>query len=204
MAKSDERRVAEAFDRDGIVLLTDPQFPSITTVVARQPVKGSWWAHSAAHAIFHAANALAERPDVLVCRLLSRKVTFVHRRWWAALLGVARAREEWAMAGLSSRAKSLLDRVDVEGEQEATGTEVRTLEDRLLIYAEQVHQKDSGAHAKVLFSWNRWMLDRGWNDKLIAPEIGRSRLDEAIAEMNRSHDAHASLPWQRRGRARQI
>ena len=40
-------------------------------------------------AIFDAANAICESPEVLVCKLIDGKVTYVHRRLWPALIKLA-------------------------------------------------------------------------------------------------------------------
>src|SRR5262245_20107106 len=39
--------------------------------------------------IFQATQALSESPDVLVCKLIDDKVTYVHRRLWPALVKLA-------------------------------------------------------------------------------------------------------------------
>ena len=60
--------------------------PSLAEAIAGGPIRGSWWAHPKAHAIFHAARAVCDSPDVLVCRLVDGKITYVHRRLWPALV----------------------------------------------------------------------------------------------------------------------
>lgn len=42
------------------------------------------------HEIFELTQEIRKRDDVLVCRLVEGKVTFVHRRLWPALLRAAR------------------------------------------------------------------------------------------------------------------
>ena len=63
--------------------------PRMAEVIAGEPVKGSWWAHSESHHIFSVFQQLAESPDILVCRFVDGKVTFVHRRLWPALVRLA-------------------------------------------------------------------------------------------------------------------
>jgi hypothetical protein len=63
--------------------------PSVTEMVAGEPVRGSWWSHPQSHAMFDAINRLAESPDVVRTRLVDGKVTLVHRRVWPALVRVA-------------------------------------------------------------------------------------------------------------------
>lgn len=60
--------------------------PSLAEVIAGEPIRGSWWGHPKAHEIFACSRAIRESNDVLVCRLLGGKVTYVHRRLWPALV----------------------------------------------------------------------------------------------------------------------
>ena len=38
--------------RLGVLLETDRAFPSITGIMVREPIKGSWWAHPMANEIY--------------------------------------------------------------------------------------------------------------------------------------------------------
>ncbi len=62
---------------------------SLAEAVAGGPVRGSWWAHPKENDIFLCSSAVRQSPDVLVCRLLSGKVTYIHRRLWPALVRLA-------------------------------------------------------------------------------------------------------------------
>ena len=63
--------------------------PSLAEAIAGAPIRGSWWAHPKANAIFLCSRAIRESADVLVCRLVGGKVTYVHRRLWPALARLA-------------------------------------------------------------------------------------------------------------------
>jgi len=63
--------------------------PSLAEAIAGKPIRGSWWAHPKGHEIFLCSRAVRESPDVLVCRLVEGKVTYVHRRMWPALVRLA-------------------------------------------------------------------------------------------------------------------
>ena len=41
-----------ALEDAGILLVQDATLPSVTTLVAGGPVRGSWWAHEQSHSIF--------------------------------------------------------------------------------------------------------------------------------------------------------
>src|SRR5580765_172480 len=84
---------AEALDfvhKHGVVLesATGP-VPSLADVIAGAPIRGSWWGHPQNREIFKLTRAVRDSPDVLVCRLIDGKVTYVHRRLWPALVRVA-------------------------------------------------------------------------------------------------------------------
>ena len=63
--------------------------PSLAQTIAGEAIRGSWWAHPKGHAIFLCSRALRESKDILVCRLVGGKVTYVHRRLWPALVRLA-------------------------------------------------------------------------------------------------------------------
>lgn len=82
---------AVAFVREhGIVLASAKgRVPRLTDVIAGAPIAGSWWAHPEGRQIFAILRAVETSPDVLVCRLVDGKITFVHRRLWPALVRLA-------------------------------------------------------------------------------------------------------------------
>jgi len=82
---------ALAFIREHGVVLEAARgpVPSLAEVIAGEPVRGSWWSHPKSHQIFAVTRAVRESDDVLVCRLIRGKVTFVHRRLWPALVRAA-------------------------------------------------------------------------------------------------------------------
>ena len=48
-----------------------------------------WWSHPKSRAIFALTRAVRDSPHILTCRLIDRKVTYVHRRLWPALVKLA-------------------------------------------------------------------------------------------------------------------
>jgi hypothetical protein len=76
--------------RHGVVLEsgTGP-VPSLTAAIAGGPIRGSWWVHALRGEMFALTRSVRDSPDVLVCRLVDGKVTFVHRRLWPALARAA-------------------------------------------------------------------------------------------------------------------
>ena len=80
-------RQAFAFvDKCGIVLESGRgPVPSLAETIAGEPIRGSWWGHPKGAEIFACSRALRNSEDILTCRLIDRKVTYVHRRLWPAL-----------------------------------------------------------------------------------------------------------------------
>jgi hypothetical protein len=77
--------------RHGIVLqAARGPVTSLAATIAGGPIRGSWWAHPKGKEIYRVADAISESDDVLVCKLIEGKVTYVHRRLWPALVKLAR------------------------------------------------------------------------------------------------------------------
>jgi hypothetical protein len=76
--------------RHGIVLqAARGPVPSLAEAIAGEPIRGSWWGHAKGRAIFQATQVVNDSPDVLVCKLIDDKVTYIHRRLWPALVKLA-------------------------------------------------------------------------------------------------------------------
>lgn len=76
--------------RHGIVLqAARGPVPSLAEAIAGGPIRGSWWGHPKGREIFRATQVVCSSPDILVCRLVEGKITYVHRRVWPALVKLA-------------------------------------------------------------------------------------------------------------------
>ena len=147
---------------------------------------------------------LEDHPDVLVMKLIDGKVTFVHRELWGRVYSIGVAREEWQLQNLSQGAKLLLKTLDAEGTLHTNkltksfgakpGETARELELRLLIHAEQVHT-ESGAHAKVLETWDTWAKRAGLRARPKSPSAARRFLEQRLAEFNKNSYDPSRLPW---------
>ena len=81
-----QRKVEQEILRHGILLEADAQLPSVVALVAGEPIRGSWWGHPRGHDIFHACQHLREHDEIVTAKLVSKKVTYVHRNLWAMLV----------------------------------------------------------------------------------------------------------------------
>jgi len=196
-------RVFLQLEKLGFLLLSD-SLPSVTRIVAGEGLRGSWWGHEQAQTIFAVSEMLEDHPDVLVMKLISSKVTFVHRELWGRLYSIGVAREDWQVKNLSQGAKSLLNTLDAEGTLQTNklsksfgpkpGETARELELRLLIHAEQVHT-ESGAHAKVVETWDAWAKRGGFRARAKSPSAARHFLEQRLAEFNKNASIKGRLPW---------
>lgn len=177
-----------------LLLDTDPLLPSVSGIVAGGPVRGSWWSHPRARLMYKLALELHDHPDVLLIRLVSRKLTYVHRNLWPAILSVGTARDAWQLKDLSKPGKQVLDRLDRDVSLRATGDSVRELEHRLLARSESVHT-EKGSHAKQLQSWTAWAETIGLDGPALSPAEGKAQLESAVRRLNRQFQAKGKLPW---------
>jgi len=74
-------------EEHGVVLVAGKgAVPRLVEAILGEPIKGSWWAHPSSQGIFAVLQELGASRDLLLCRLVDGKVTFVHRRLWSALV----------------------------------------------------------------------------------------------------------------------
>lgn len=206
-AKAQFDRVFNELKHIGLLLEQDPIFPSVVNLITGGPLRGSWWAHPHSHLIYDVVGQLGSHPDVLAIKLLSKKVTFVHRNLWPAIYAIGVAREDWQLSGLSPLAKSLLKKVGKDGELQtdilvAVGgyqskplsKAVSELEGRLLIYCRQFHT-ERGRHARRLETWPRWAKRTGFKVKKTERVQAKAELQRIIEKQNLQKKAKLKLPW---------
>ena len=185
------RKAVDALDRTGLLFMHDVRKPSLTTLVAAAPIKGSWWGHPAGRRIFQVASALEDGGLALFVPLLSAKVTLVHRRLWPALVSVGESRADWQVDALTPKARELLEEVERTGRVRASGPSSKVLARALLAHAEQVHT-DRGSHATELVAWP--VVQQA---KVIPPPVEPDAGREALEACAAGIGALAGLPWKR-------
>jgi hypothetical protein len=191
----------------GFLLESDPKLPSVCSLITGAPLRGSWWSHALAQTIFQVNDQLEDHPDLLVTKLVSGKVTFVHRDLWSEIVTIGSAHEPWQMIGLSASARKLLASVEESGSlrtdevnpepsaaKNKLGNLARDLERRLLIHSDQIHTA-SGAHAKRIETWGHWCERNGFVRSAIQPNEAKKNLDERLRKLNHDFDTTARLPW---------
>jgi hypothetical protein len=180
-----------------LLLDADPKFPSVTGFVAGDTGGRSWWTHPQAKQMYRLCCALGDHPDVLVVKLVSGKVTSIHRPLWPAIVAIGTAREPWQMDGLSKEAKALLKKTESDSKIESSGDAVRELEARVLVHAISVHT-EHGFHMKEVQSWAAWARSAKLGKVKLTPAEAKAQLESVVARLNQQFGAKGTLPWQRR------
>jgi hypothetical protein len=195
-------------ERDGLLLMSDAVLPSVASLVAGEPIHGSWWGHRSGGEIYRLSNRLADEPYVLLVKLVSSKKTFVHRRLWPPVVAVASSRDSWQLDGLAEGPLALLRLVDEVGslawddvprhlppDGRSPTEAVRTLDKRLLVHTSEVHTP-TGAHARNLDSWSTWTNRAGLSPPLPDAATARGLLESILDDLNDIYAARAQMPWQ--------
>ncbi len=79
-------------EREGMVLESarHASVPNLVEYIASERVKGSWWGHPKGHEIYALLSGLREaEQEVAVCKFIAGKITYIHRRLWAACARLA-------------------------------------------------------------------------------------------------------------------
>jgi hypothetical protein len=202
-------RIEKELERIGLLFEHDREHPSFTGIAAGQPIAGSWWSHRLAHPIYDTIVVWSERPEVLWAKLVNGKVTYVHRRLWPAFFAVVLDARAERTAGLPDASLALLARVRKHGSVRldelaragvASARELtaagKKLEARLLVQSDSVHT-DSGAHARVLETWEHVIERRGLAVPKTLPAVTRARaeLEAAARALTAASPRPTKLPW---------
>jgi len=194
----------------GLLLEADPDFPSIVGLVTGEKIKGSWWGHRKGHEIFSISRKVRDEEDILVIKLISCKVTYVHKRLWTDLISILIVKENWQIDNMSNNGKKVLELVERVGVIRADNLESETknkfnkkdlnkaineIEKGLLIFCNEVHT-EKGYHAKLLKTWYHFLNEKGLKfDGQTDIVAAKENIDKIVAELNTKFDSKARLPW---------
>jgi hypothetical protein len=181
-----------------LLLDTDSKFPNVAALLAGEAAPGSSWTHFQAQDMYRVSSQLRAHADVLAIKLVSGKITFIHRPLWMAILAIGTAREPWQMRGLSKEASMLLRKSDQEASLPSSGDAVRELEARLLVHSQSVHT-ERGFHRKEVRSWTGWAESVRLGPVALTAEEGKAHLESVVARLNKQFGARGTLPWQLKG-----
>jgi hypothetical protein len=197
------RRLEQLLDRHGLLLLHDARFPSATTCIAGEPVRGSWWGHAKGNLIYETLERLTG--TVAWAKLILGKETMVHRRLWPALVAVAESGQDWQLRGLKADTKRLLQRIRrgrpvrtdeaPKASRRKLGVVATELERRLLAHSYSEHTP-SGHHVRFLETWGAWGRRSGVPaDDLPAVAAAVAALSAPVLEWPGAPATSGLLPW---------
>jgi hypothetical protein len=147
------RKILDRLEMSPLLMKQHKGLPSIVSILTGEDLDHSWWSHPQSRLLFRVMSELADHPDVLVCKLLFRKDTFVHRRLFPALLCAAQAE---GGSPLGSAARELLKRIEASKNALAgSGSAAKELVLKVKVHALELHT-DSGKHELKLESWRLW------------------------------------------------
>jgi hypothetical protein len=192
------KNLQKELNKTGLLLLSGGEMPSLTTLIAGKPFKGSWWGHAKGNLMYNLSSQLAEQPDVMVLKLVNKKVTFVQKKLWDLVYVLATQKAPWQLKGLSPEAEALLSLVEKKGELRTDDPATKKtfpqiakltslLETRLLVYSESQHT-DAGHHVRVLQTWKKAFQQKGHRPKKILAAQAAAELEKLTSY----------LPWKKK------
>jgi hypothetical protein len=200
-------RVERELERIGLLLEHDKALPSVTRLVAGEPIHGSWWGHPLGHVIYELVGQLGARSGALDAKLVDGKVTYVHPRLWPAFFALAEQLAPQALSRLSPLARRLHARITERGSERvdllaregfARSKELtaaaRELEAAILVHSSSLHT-ESGAHARVLQSWPAWRASRSEPIAERTASEASAELSAAVAALCHGSTRKPKLAW---------
>lgn len=183
-----------------ILMCHDSNLQSATTIIANEPIKGSWWPHRDGSVIFHTLGNILDSKDVIAPKLINGKVTLLYKELFPYFNSIVSSPKNWQIDNLKEDCKIFLrdvqknggclrsDEYKWEGDRKL-GDVIRDLEKKLLVYSLEIHT-DSGAHAKIIHTWENYFKDQSLhqvelNEALLTLEIFANSLGEKV-----------KLPWE--------
>lgn len=203
--KKDLLKIYAEFEKQGVLLLSDPELPSLVSVVTGEKVKGSWWGHPKGNLIYNLSQQFEDDPDILAVKMVNKKITYIHKKHWSALFTIVLEKSDWQTQGLKTETKKLLQAVQKNGLLRAdekflkkTPTQIgqlaSKLEEKLLIYSESLHT-DSGKHVRILKSWNFLMQEKKISLNKMTITEAYKHFENIIASWSVANEKKVKVPW---------
>lgn len=167
-----KKELKDLIKKNGFLLLSDNDQPAIVQYISGEKIKGSWWGHPLGNLMYNVSQDLADEKDILVIKLINKKVTYLHCDYWNELLTALIKNQDNNLKKVKNLKKlhlALLDKVEKIGTLKLdknlftlTPTELgklaTKLEENLLCYSTSEHT-NSGKHVRILKSWSQLFKD---------------------------------------------
>jgi len=203
--KKELSKVYSEFEKYGLLLLSDPELPSLVTMIAGEPVKGSWWGHPKGNLIYNLSQELEDDTDILIVKLLNKKITYVHKRHWNALFSIVLEKSDWQIKGLKPDHKNLFRTIQKRGSVRADdasfkntpteiGKQASKLEERLLVYSQSLHT-ESGKHVRQLKSWESYIKEIKFPLNRLKATEAYEYFESVLEDWSSGSMQNAKVPW---------
>ncbi len=200
-------KVLKAVEQFGLLMQSDSKLPSVVTLTVGKPIRGSWWGHPKGDTIHMINNELKDHPDIIMTYLVSQKITYVHRRIWPALFGVAMSEDPWQKKDIGLHARRIFrcvtqkdfvrsDDKNIFGKLSTVErrNSIRELERGLVVHSVDTHT-ESGTHAKTLQTWERCMIQKRFRGNPFATDKAYQKFERIIEDWQLGTNLRSILPW---------
>jgi hypothetical protein len=196
------KKILGLLEKDRILLLQDKVFPNIVTKIVGQSIAGSWWGHPLANPIYNGLQWLEDTPSVLVLKLISGKVTYLHESLFSDIYSIVVEPRDWQLKKLNEEDLKLLkylskkekvsaeDRNVIELVKDPKKSFVK-LEKKLLVHSEEVHTA-TGKHVKEFRVWKNSKISKSAPGDFLA---AMKKIENLVDELSRPSGAKVKLPW---------
>ena len=77
-------------EKQGVVVESAKgHIPNLADMIAGETIRGSWWGHPKGNLINNLLGKVRESDEILVCRFINGKITFIHKRLWSSFVKLA-------------------------------------------------------------------------------------------------------------------
>lgn len=196
------KKIFQLLEKNKILLLQDKSFPSIVAKIVGEEITGSWWGHPLANPIYNGLQWLEHNHSILVIKLISGKVTYIHESLFSDIYSIVQEPRDWQLKGLKDDELKLLKYVSKKKKITSDDPKLveivkdpkksfMTLEKKLLVYSAEEHT-DSGKHIKEYMTWKDSKIGKS---KPGDYEVSKERIEKVVAGLNQMSESKNKLPW---------
>jgi hypothetical protein len=203
--KKELSKVYSEFKKHGLLLLSDPELPSLVTLIAGEPVKGTWWGHAKGNLMYNLSQELEDDSEILVIKLINKKITYIHKRHWNALFSIVLEKSDWQTKGLKPEHKSLLQTIqkkktvradDASFKKSPTeiGKLAAKLEEKLVVCSQSIHS-ESGKHIRQMKTWETHIKEIKFPYKKMKAPEAIAYFDDVFEAWALGNSQNIKVPW---------
>lgn len=196
------KKIFSLIEKHKILLLQDKSFPNIVSKIVGEDIVGSWWGHPLANPIYNGLQWLEENHSVLVLKLISGKVTYIHESLFLDMYSVVQAPRGWQTKKLKDDELKLLKYISKKKKITSNDPKLAELakdpkkgltklETNLLVFSSEEHT-DSGKHIKEFKVWQDSPI---FNAKPGDYETSLKKIEGLVLKLGAAADTKVKLPW---------